>query len=222
MTKRITRRAAIHLGLGAAAGSVAGTVLPQSDDGSCTTPAQTEGPFYPKRDQLDKDADLTILEGRSGHASGEVIHVSGTVIDESLNPVAGALVDVWQANTHGRYHHEDDPNPAPLDLEFQGWAQLRTGIDGSFSFKTIMPGAYPVTENWWRPPHIHFKVARRGYHELTTQMYFAGNELNAKDSILQELGAAEQERVVVEFSPSDKHGGARIGHFNIMMRKVVV
>ncbi len=222
MTKKITRRAALHLGLGAAAGSVAGTVFPKPDDASCTTPAQTEGPFYPKRDQPDKNADLTVVDGRSGHAAGEVIYVSGTVIDHQMDPVPGALVDVWQANTHGRYHHEDDPNTAPEDPDFQGWAQLRTGTDGTFSFKTILPGAYPVSENWWRPPHIHFKVAKRGYHELTTQMYFAGNELNGKDSILQELDAAEQERVVVPFSPSEVHDGARAGHFNIMIRKVVV
>ncbi|MDX1428782.1 MAG: protocatechuate 3,4-dioxygenase [Rhodothermales bacterium] len=221
MDKKISRRTAIQLGLGAAAGSVAGAAVPGTSTGDCTTPAQTEGPFYPKHQQVDKDADLTMVDGQTGAAKGEVIFVSGVVIDQSLKPVSGALVDVWQANTHGKYRHEDDPNTAPDDPQFQGWAQLRTDEDGRFGFKTIFPGAYPVDDSWWRPPHIHFKVAKRGYHELTTQMYFAGDKLNATDTILSELDEAERSRVVVEFAASDQHGGARAGHFNIMITKVV-
>ncbi len=220
--KKINRRTAIQVGAGVVAGSVAGTVFGKSTrlEEACATPGQTEGPFFPKRDQPDKDADLTMVQGRSEAAAGEVIRVSGTVIDESLAPVAGAVVDVWQANTHGRYHHENDPNPAPLDPNFQGWAKLVTGEAGEFSFKTIVPGAYPVDENWWRPPHIHFKVAKRGYHELTSQMYFAGNELNAKDQILQELSEDEKNRVVVDFEPSSEASLIRTGYLNIMIKKV--
>ncbi len=220
--KKITRRAALQVGLGAAAGAVAGNAFASSErsEEECATPAQTEGPFYPKKDQLDKDADMTRVEGRSETASGEVILIKGMVIDESLAPVAAAIVDAWQANTHGRYHHEDDPNPAPEDPNFQGWAKLRTGEDGSFHIKTIRPGAYPVDDAWWRPPHIHFKVAKRGYHELTTQMYFAGNDLNGKDRILQDLSAAEQDRLVVDFEPSDAEGGLPVGHLVLMIKAV--
>ncbi len=221
MDKKITRRTALQLGLGAAAGSVAGAAIPGPGPSHCITPAQTEGPFFPKHDQPDKDADLTMVDGQTGAAKGEVVIVSGAVIDESMRPVAGALVDVWQANTHGKYHHEDDPNTAPTDPQFQGWAQLRTDEDGTFGFKTIVPGAYPVSDEWWRPPHIHFKVAKRGYHELTTQMYFAGNDLNEKDNILNELSDLEKSRVVVDFAPSEDHDGIKAGHFYIMIRKVV-
>ncbi len=220
--KKLTRRAAVQVGLGAAVGAVAGKAFATTDhhEEECATPAQTEGPFYPKKDQLDKDADMTRVEGRTDAALGDVIRLNGTVIDDSLTPVAGAIVDAWQANTHGRYHHEDDPNPAPEDPNFQGWAKLKTAADGTFSIKTIVPGAYPVNDNWWRPPHIHFKVAKRGYHELTTQMYFAGNELNGKDQILQELTEDEQARLVVDFAPDEDAGGERVGHLVLMIKRV--
>lgn len=90
------------------------------------------------------------------------------MLDEAGQPVADALIDVWQTNSHGRYVHEADANPAPLDKNFQGWAKLKIGPDGRYRVKTIKPGAYPVGDGWSRPPHIHFKVARRGIHELTT------------------------------------------------------
>jgi len=96
-------------------------------------------------------------------------------------------VDIWQANAAGRYAHERDPNPAPLDPNFQGWAILKTDGEGRYRFKTIKPGAYPVSENWTRPPHIHFKVSRRGYREITTQMYFEDEPLNNVDNLLNEL-----------------------------------
>lgn len=221
--KKMTRRAALGLGLGVAAGAASGKLLAQADDATeCATPAQTEGPFYPKHEQADKDLDLTIIRGRAARAEGEIVYVSGQVLDDQYKPVPGALVDVWQANVHGRYHHDDDPNPAPVDANFQGWGQIRADEQGRYGFKTIIPGAYPVDEAWWRPPHIHFKVSKRGYHELTTQMYFAGHPLNEKDQILLELPEAERGKVVVEFHegrPEDEPGAKR-GEFNIVLRRV--
>ena len=221
--KKITRRAMLGMGLGAAAGAAAGSLGAESAaGGACETPAQDEGPFYPKHQQADKDADLTHMQGGTDRAEGDVVYVSGQVLDDDFNPIAGALVDVWQANAHGRYHHDDDPNPAPRDENFQGWAQIKTDAEGRYGFKTIVPGAYPVNEEWWRPPHIHFKVSKRGYHELITQMYFAGQELNAKDSILLGVPESERGKLVVDFVESgvDDEPGSKRGQFNIMLRKV--
>jgi protocatechuate 3,4-dioxygenase beta subunit len=226
-SKKLTRRAALQVGLGAAAGAASvatagGLLVGRDEDASCGTPAQTEGPFYPKHEQVDKDLDLTIIRGRMERAQGDVVFVDGRVVDENGEPVAGALVDIWQANTHGRYSHEDDPNPAPLDENFQGWGQVKTDSDGRYSFKTIVPGAYPVNEYWWRPPHIHFKVSRRGYRELTTQMYFAGNELNKKDHILLDLPEEDRPKVVVNFQDDAKSAepGAKRGYFEISLCRV--
>ena len=223
MPKKITRRAMMQIGLVAAAGAATGNLLAQpTDDTSCVTPSQTEGPFYPKHEQADKDLDLTLIKGHAERAEGETIYVNGQVLDDHCKPVPGALVDVWQANKHGRYHHDDDPNPAPLDANFQGWGQIKTDDQGGYRFKSIVPGPYPVDDQWWRPPHIHFKVSKRGYHELTTQMYFAGHALNGKDHILLGLPEAERGKVIVEFAEgsADDEPGVKRGHFNIMLRRV--
>lgn len=215
--KKLSRRDALRLGVGAIAGATIGVA--EADSGN-VTPHQTEGPFFPKSRRPDEDTDLTQVKGRAGKAQGKVIRVSGVVRDNDGNPVSGALIDVWQANVHGRYDHEDDPNPAPLDPNFQSWAKMVTREDGSYSFKTIVPGAYKVQDSWSRPPHIHFKIAKRGYHELTTQMYFAGQPLNKKDSILQELSAEEQAMLVVAFAPPVKEPTVPAGKFDILIKKV--
>lgn len=218
MTKKInltneSRRRMLRGSIGAATLLAAAPLL------GATTPSQAEGPFFPAHPQPDTDADMTLIEGHDRPALGEVVEVSGRVLDEDGTPVADAIVDVWQANTHGRYAHEADPNPAPLDENFQGWAKLRTDAEGRYRFRTIKPGAYPVEDGWSRPPHIHFKVARRGYHELTTQMYFAGDPLNDTDRLLQSLSEAERHMLVVDFQSEDGHGD-RTGVFDIVMRRV--
>lgn len=205
------RRRLLKGALGGAA-AIAGTPVL-----AAVTPSQAEGPFYPNRAQPDTDADLTMIEGRTERALGEVVKVSGRVLDEDGNPIADALIDVWQANTHGRYAHEADSSPAPLDPNFQGWAQLKTGPDGRYRFTTIKPGAYPIQPDWTRPPHIHFKVARRGYHELTTQMYFAGEPLNDEDRLLGSVPRAERHLLIVEFDPQRSPPA---GRFDLFMQRV--
>lgn len=151
------------------------------------TPPHTEGPFYPIIDQADKDFDLTRIGDADVGADGEIITVEGQVLDDAGKPITDAVVDIWQANAAGRYAHESDPNPAALDPQFQGWGILKTDGEGRYRFKTIRPGAYPAEANWTRPPHIHFKVSRRGYREITTQMYFENEPLNDVDQLLNEL-----------------------------------
>lgn len=215
--RKVTRRQVLKTTFGAAALAAGGPLVAGMPG---VTPAQTEGPFYPTRDQADKDIDLTRIEGHIERALGEVIEVSGTVLDEEGKAVGGALVDVWQANVHGRYDHEDDPNPAPLDPNFQGWARFTTDAKGRYRFTTIRPGAYSVSREWTRPPHIHFKVARRGYHELTTQMYFSGHELNDVDRLLLELSEAERSRLMVEFASASSEATPPRGRFDIVLRRV--
>ena len=167
---------------------------------------------------MDKDTDLTLIEGHVERAQGQVIRVTGQVVDEMGKPVEGALVDIWQANSHGRYHHEDDPATAPKDPNFQGWGMVKTDAQGRYSFTTIKPGAYKVDGNWRRPPHIHYKVSRRGYHELTTQMYFAGESLNETDRLLRSVAEEDRGLLVVDFRDID---GIPHGDFPIVMAKVV-
>ena len=146
------------------------------------TPTQTSGPFYPLQKPLDRDADLTLIKGHSQRAAGQVVHVVGHVRNAAGEPVAGARIEIWQANAHGRYTHPNDSNPAPLDPNFEGYASLTTDEQGRYRFKTIKPGAYPAGASV-RPPHIHFDVTGRK-DKLITQMYFPGEARNADDSVI--------------------------------------
>jgi protocatechuate 3,4-dioxygenase, beta subunit len=219
----ITRRGMLKTSvtaLGAVAGaSYAGRALANV----CKmTPAQTEGPFYPIEDQLDKDNDLTRVNGVGGKAKGQVVYIRGRVLDEACNPVSGALVEIWQACESGRYNHPSDPNTSvPLDESFQYWGQDITDADGRYLFKTIIPGSYPAAPGWVRPPHVHFKVAKLGFHDLTTQMYFEGQPLNDKDQILKSIPASQRPSVIVKFEkPSPEFDPASlVGTFDLAIRR---
>ena len=214
-TSKHSRRSFLQAGAGLAASAALATVMAKP---TALTPANPEGPFYPQHKQVDKDADLTLIDGHTEHAQGQVIRVTGQVLDDKDQPVEGALVDIWQANTHGRYHHEDDPATAPEDPDFQGWGMVKTDAKGRYAFTTIKPGSYKVNESWERPPHIHFKVSRRGYHEITTQMYFAGEILNETDQLLQNVAEDARDSLTVEFHAAD---GIQHGRFPIVLAKVV-
>ena len=179
------------------------------------TPKQTEGPFYPVVAQKDKDFDLTKVEGKDGIAKGDQVHIVGKVVDTDGKPIEGATVDLWQANAAGRYAHPNDENPAPLDENFQGWAIVPSGKEGGFKFKTIIPGAYPVSKKWSRPPHIHFKVSKKGYVEVTTQMYFPDEKLNEKDRLLNRHPKEEQ---VVMIAQKDEKKADTL-HYQIVLQK---
>jgi protocatechuate 3,4-dioxygenase beta subunit len=167
------------------------------------TPKQTEGPFYPVVAQKDKDFDLTKIEGQEGVAEGKVVIVSGYVLNTDGTPVEDATVDLWQANAAGRYNHPSDKNEAPLDPNFQGWAIVPSGKNGEFKFKTVVPGAYPASKDWSRPPHIHFKVSKLGYVELVTQMYFPGEKLNDTDRLLQRVPEADRAALIAKHIPGE-------------------
>jgi len=184
------------------------------------TPKQPLGPFYPKEFPIDTDVDLTKLGNRSERAKGELVIVSGVVTDDFCRPIKGAIVEIWQACHTGRYNHPSDTSENPLDPDFQYYGTMRTNERGEYFFKTIKPGAYLATETWRRPPHIHYKVSLRGYQELVTQLYFAGDSLNYHDRILQELHGDDQKKVVVNFEQGQSEGESVLkGVFDITLKK---
>lgn len=134
------------------------------------------------------EADLTA--GHAGEPLGERIIVTGRVLDGHGRPVAGQLVEIWQANAAGRYRHPVDQHPAPIDPNFGGAGRCLTGSDGSYRFLTIKPGPYPWRNhhNAWRPAHIHFSVFGTAFTQrLVTQMYFPGDPLFGLDPICQSI-----------------------------------
>lgn len=178
----ITRRGVLAAGGAGVTGLVAAAPLAAAERLAFTV-NQTIGPFYPVERPLDQDADLTIIRGTRGAAKGQVIEVAGRVLDPDGRPVAGAQIDLWQANAAGRYAHPGDRNPAPLDPDFQGSARLVADGEGRYRFRTIRPGAYEE-----RTPHIHFDVRGRA-QRVITQMYFPGEPMNANDSVLTRVPA---------------------------------
>lgn len=213
-TNKISRRSMLTATAGLAATAISVTAIGSA---KAITPANPEGPFYPIHKQVDKDTDLTLIEGHTERAKGQVIRVTGQVLDDQGMPVEGALVDIWQANSYGRYDHEDDTASTPIDPDFQGWGMVKTDADGRYAFTTIKPSSYSVDDEWARPPHIHYKVSRRGYREITTQMYFAGESLNEKDNLLNEVAESERHLLVVDFI---EVGGVLQGNFPVVLAKV--
>ncbi len=199
------RRHLIRKGLGFAGGvlgvAAAAPFATTAFGQSCgRTPTQTRGPFYPVDFSLGVDSDLTKVEGRVAAASGRVIYVRGVVRDQNCVPVSNATVEIWQAAASGRYSHPGDDSGLEVDPNFQGFGRVQTDELGRWVFKTIKPGKYPAAPGWERPPHIHFKVAKRGFRELITQMYFAGDPLNDQDRVLLDLSPAERASVIVELN----------------------
>ena len=146
------------------------------------------GPVFGESDVGPLDSDLT--RQHEGEPLGERIIVSGRVLDSGGRPIANSLVEVWQANAAGRYAHDVDRHPAPLDRNFTGAGRCLTGPDGEYRFVTVKPGAYPWQNhpNAWRPAHIHFSVFGRAFADrLVTQMYFPGDPLFDHDPIFQSV-----------------------------------
>lgn len=156
------------------------------------TGQETLGPFYPVRAPTSHDTDLTHYPGKNGRALGQVIQLTGRVLDTAGRPLPKAALTVWQANAAGRYTNPVDHNPAALDANFLGVVSFQAASDGSYRLRTIKPGAYPEPSGTLRTPHIHFDVVNQDYR-LITQMYFPGETLNAKDILLSTLAARRRD-----------------------------
>lgn len=148
------------------------------------TLSEVTGPLFGHDLIGQNDNDLT--KQHAGEPIGERIIVSGRVLDEDGRPVPRTLIELWQANSTGRYRHALDQHDAPLDPNFTGYGRTVTDDEGRYRFVTIKPGAYPWRNhhNAWRPPHIHFSLFGPSFMtRLVTQMYFPGDPLLPFDPI---------------------------------------
>jgi protocatechuate 3,4-dioxygenase beta subunit len=152
------------------------------------TPSERTGPVFGRESLGELDHDLT--RQHADEPLGQRINVTGRVVDADGRPVRNALIEIWQANAAGRYVHDGDRHPAPLDPNFTGAGRGLTDDDGRYRFVTVKPGAYPWRnhDNAWRPAHIHFSLFGRAFVDrLVTQMYFPGDPLFDLDPIFQSV-----------------------------------
>jgi protocatechuate 3,4-dioxygenase, beta subunit len=145
------------------------------------TISEITGPRFGHGDIDAGDNDLLTNYARPGEGPiGERIILHGRVLDENARPVAGTLVELWQANAGGRYRHRKDTYLAPIDPNFGGCGRTITDENGYYFFRTVKPGAYPWRNyiNSWRPAHIHLSIFGAAFAQrLITQCYFEGDPL---------------------------------------------
>ena len=146
-----------------------------------STVSEISGPSFNKDIIRELDNDLTLnFSNKNQMPIGQKIIVYGKILDQFHNPLDGILIEIWQANSGGKYLHEKDKNDAPIDKNFAGCGRYITSNDGFYEFITIKPGAYPYPNRGieWRPMHIHFSVFGKSFGQrLITQMYFQGDPL---------------------------------------------
>jgi protocatechuate 3,4-dioxygenase, beta subunit len=180
------------------------------------TPDQILGPYFPTEQSPLAQTDLTSIQGVEGRAQGEIIEVTGKILDLQGEPVCNIPITIWQANTFGRYAHGNDTNPAPLDSNFAGCVNIWSDHEGVYRIRTVKPGAYPAGLDWMRPPHIHFEV-HGNFERLITQMYFPDEPLNASDRLLN--AALRPDLLVARWVAPPRGTDVRILEFDIVLAR---
>jgi protocatechuate 3,4-dioxygenase beta subunit len=201
------------------------------------TPSQPQGPFYPLRLPSEIDSDLSIFD--NNQAEGIPIYIQGHIMSLDGEAIPHATIEIWQACASGRYNHALDSNNASLDPNFQYYASTTSDSRGIYIFKTIIPGPYPATSRWWRPPHIHFMIQAPGFQKLITQLYFDGDSItetittinnrdisgediniyNNNDLILQRVPSEHRSKLIISFRNINfNNKTTKLGLFNIYLK----
>jgi protocatechuate 3,4-dioxygenase, alpha subunit len=174
------------------------------------TTSQTVGPFFSigmcrsiKQDLADTDV------------SGERVSIMGRVLDGVGQPVPDAILEIWQANSHGKYAHPEDDQDKPLDANFSGYGRIPTNAEGNFRFTTIKPGQVPDPDGKLQAPHIVVSVFARGLlRRLVTRIYFPGEAANDSDFALKLVEPARRETLIAK----KLSGGAGALEWNVVLQ----
>jgi protocatechuate 3,4-dioxygenase, alpha subunit len=158
------------------------------------TTSQTVGPFFKiglewlYRDNL-------VVEG----VSGERVTIQGRILDGDGLPVPDAIVEIWQANAHGKYDHPEDTQAKPLEPGFNGYGRVPTSAEGIFRFAIIKPGPVPAPNGKEQAPHLVVSVFMRGVlRRLVTRMYFPDDARNSGDQILNLVEPARRATLIAK------------------------
>lgn len=157
-----------------------------------TTSSQTVGPYL----HIGMSwlvTDNLVVPG----VAGDPITIAGRITDGDGAPVSDGLVEIWQANAHGRYAHPEDKGSAPLEPGWTGFGRVATDEDGGFRFTTIKPGRVPAPGGGLQAPHINVTIFMRGMlRHLVARIYFPGDPANDEDAVLQSVPASRRATLV--------------------------
>ena len=177
------------------------------------TSSQTVGPFFSPA-LLREDARRNILT--QPETVGERIRIEGRVLDGEGLPVPDAMVEIWQANAHGRYNHPADQGLAALDMSFTGFGRSGTDEDGGYWFETIKPGPVLFDVTRLQAPHLNATIFARGLlNHLVTRIYFADDPANMSDPVLQRV---PENRRATLLATREQRENAVVYRFDIVMQ----
>lgn len=184
---------------------------------SATSPAltasQTVGPFF-HNCLLREGALITDLAGEG--AAGQRVRIVGRVLDGDGAGVPDAMVEIWQANAHGRYQHPADARDLPLDPAFAGYGRSGTDAQGAFFFDTVKPGRVPFDGERLQAPHICVAICARGLlNHLFTRIYFADEPDTPADPILLHVPAERRATLIAARAES---AGESVYRFDIVLQ----
>jgi protocatechuate 3,4-dioxygenase alpha subunit len=176
------------------------------------TPSQTVGPFY-AIGLTAKPMNVLVTEA----TQGEKIRIEGQVFDGDGQPVPDAMVEIWQANAYGRYHHPDDKQEKPLDWGFMGWGRSGTDAQGGYWFETAKPGSVPGTDDSVQAPHVNVCVFARGMlvHAFT-RIYFDDEAANETDPVLSSIKNKARRRTLI--AAREARNGKSVYRFDIRLQ----
>jgi len=176
------------------------------------TPSQTVGPFY-AIGLTRKPMDVMATDA----TQGEHIRIEGQVFDGDGKVVPDALIEIWQANSYGRYNHPEDIQEKPLDADFSGWGRSGTDKNGGFFFETVKPGSVPGNDESVQAPHVNVCVMARGMlvHAFT-RIYFVDEKLNDSDPVLKSIKNRARRKTLI--AARDEKDGKTVYRFDIRLQ----
>jgi protocatechuate 3,4-dioxygenase alpha subunit len=165
------------------------------------TPSQTVGPFF----SIGCDR-LNAIDLVEHGVSGERIEITGRVIDGGGNGVPDAMLEIWQANSAGKYAHPEDPQDKATETGFQGFGRIPTNSNGAFWFATIKPGTVPGPNGRQQAPHIVVSVFMRGLlRRLVTRIYLPDEAANDQDFVLNFVEPARRRTLIAREVSGEKN-----------------
>jgi protocatechuate 3,4-dioxygenase alpha subunit len=129
--------------------------------------------------------------------SGERVEIAGRILDGDGKPVPDGIVEIWQADSHGKYAHPDDPQEKSAEPGFRGYGRVPTDDEGRFCFTTIKPGRVPGPDGKLQAPHLAVSVFTRGLlRRLITRIYLPDEPSNAEDFALNLVDAGRRDTLI--------------------------